>query len=74
MEPHGRGNTSYLGLGDQDVMRVIKLAKERFNIDPDRIYIKGDSMGGWGTWAVGTRHPDVFAAIAPILTWLQLCL
>ncbi len=66
MEPHGRGNTSYLGLGDNDILRVIQLAKERFAVDDDRIYLTGDSMGGWGTWNVGTRHPDLFAAIAPV--------
>lgn len=66
VEPHGRGNTSYVGIGDQDVVRVIQLAKERFSIDEDRVYLTGDSMGGWGTWNVGTRHPDLFAAIAPI--------
>jgi pimeloyl-ACP methyl ester carboxylesterase len=66
MEPRGRGNTSYIGIGDQDVVRVIQLAKERFNVDEDRVYLMGDSMGGWGTWNVGTRHPDLFAAIAPI--------
>lgn len=72
MEPHGRGNTSYLGLGDQDVMRVIKLAKERLSIDDDRVYLKGDSMGGWGTWNVGTRHPDVFAAIVVTVPQIPL--
>lgn len=66
MEPHGRGNTSYLGLGDQDIVRVIKLAKEQFGVDEERVYLVGDSMGGWGTWNVGTRHPGLFAAIAPI--------
>jgi dienelactone hydrolase len=66
MEPHGRGNTSYLGLGDNDVLRVIALAKAKFNIDEDRVYLTGDSMGGWGTWHVGTRHPELFAAIAPV--------
>jgi dienelactone hydrolase len=66
MEPHGRGNATYLGIGDQDVVRAIQLAKERFNIDEDRVYLTGDSMGGWGTWNVGTRHPDLFAALAPI--------
>ena len=65
-EPRGRGNTSYIGIGDQDVVRVIQLAKERFNVDDDRVYLMGDSMGGWGTWNVATRHPDLFAAIAPI--------
>lgn len=66
MEPHGRGNTSYLGFGDADVVRAIRLAQERLNIDADRVYLTGESMGGWGTWNVGTRHPELFAAIAPI--------
>ncbi len=42
------------------------MAKEKFNIDEDRIYLKGESMGGGGTWYVGTRHTDIFAAIAPV--------
>jgi dienelactone hydrolase len=66
VEPHGRGNTQYLGLGDQDVLRVIQLVKRRLSVDEDRVYLRGDSMGGWGTWNVGTRHPELFAAIAPI--------
>jgi hypothetical protein len=66
MEPHGRGNTSYLGIGDLDVLKCIELAKQTFNIDEDRIYLKGESMGGGGTWNVGTRHPELFAAIAPV--------
>ncbi|HWA26453.1 MAG TPA: prolyl oligopeptidase family serine peptidase [Lacunisphaera sp.] len=66
IEPHSRNNTSYLGLGDADVVRVIALAKQRFNVDADRVYLRGDSMGGWGTWHVGTRHPDLFAALGPI--------
>jgi predicted esterase len=66
IEPHGRGNTQYFGLGDNDVMRVIAEAEKLFNVDPSRVYLTGESMGGWGTWNVGTRHPDTFAAIAPV--------
>ena len=66
IEPHGRGDTSYLGIGDQDILRCIELAKQKFNIDDDRVYLKGESMGGGGTWNVGTRHPELFAAIAPV--------
>ena len=66
IEPHGRGNTSYLGMGDSDVVRAIAEAKRLFSIDEDRVYLTGDSMGGWGTWSVGSRHPDLFAAIAPV--------
>ncbi len=66
LEPHGRGNTSYLGLGERDILRVIKMAKERFSVDDDRVYLMGESMGGYGVWNIGTRHPEIFAAIAPI--------
>jgi predicted peptidase len=35
-------------------------------IDPDRVYLTGASMGGYGTWALATLHPELFAAIAPV--------
>jgi pimeloyl-ACP methyl ester carboxylesterase len=66
IEPHGRGNTQYLGIGDRDVLKCIELAKQKFNVDEDRVYLMGSSMGGFGTWNVATRHPELFAAIAPI--------
>jgi poly(3-hydroxybutyrate) depolymerase len=66
IEPHGRGNTQYRGFGEKDVLRAITEAKKAFAIDEDRVYLMGDSMGGWGTWQVATRNPEVFAAIAPI--------
>lgn len=35
-------------------------------VDTRRVYLTGLSMGGYGTWALGTLHPDRFAAVAPI--------
>jgi poly(3-hydroxybutyrate) depolymerase len=66
IEPMGRGNTSYRGMGEKDVLRAIAEAKALLSVDEDRVYLMGDSMGGWGTWQVATRHPQLFAAIAPI--------
>ena len=66
IDAHGRGNAQYLGIGDLDVMRCLDEARRRFSVDADRVYLTGDSMGGHGTWAIATRHPDVFAAAAPI--------
>lgn len=37
-----------------------------YKIDPERIYVTGLSMGGFGTWALAAHTPDRFAAIAPI--------
>jgi len=35
-------------------------------VDPSRVYVTGLSMGGFGTWALGCRHPERFAAMTPI--------
>ncbi|QGQ24674.1 prolyl oligopeptidase family serine peptidase [Gimesia benthica] len=35
-------------------------------IDPKRIYITGYSMGGYGTWSMIARYPELFAAASPI--------
>ena len=36
-----------------------------YNVDSSRIYIVGNSMGGYGTWRLASRHPDLFAAAIP---------
>ena len=35
-------------------------------VDPDRVYVMGLSMGGYGTWDAIQRRPDLFAAAVPI--------
>ena len=35
-------------------------------IDASRVYVTGISMGGYGTWDLLSRRPDVFAAAMPI--------
>ena len=44
---------------------ILKLVAEH-PIDPDRISITGQSMGGFGTWDMSLRYPDLFAAAIPI--------
>ena len=66
LAPFGRGNTGYRGIGEADVLRAVAEARRHFSIDADRIYLAGRSMGGSGAWFLGTRHTDLFAAIAPI--------
>lgn len=61
----GRGDYSYRGEGDLDVLEVIADVQKHYRVDPDRIYLMGHSMGGYGTNNVGTHHPDLFAAMAP---------
>jgi len=37
-----------------------------YAVDLDRVYLTGLSMGGYGAWGLALRHPERFAAIAPI--------
>jgi predicted peptidase len=38
----------------------------KYSIDPERLYVTGLSMGGFGTWDAITRWPNRFAAAAPV--------
>ena len=38
----------------------------KYAVDPDRVYLTGLSMGGYGAWALGIQHPEMFAAVVPI--------
>jgi predicted peptidase len=40
--------------------------ESKYAVDRDREYLTGLSMGGFGTWALATRYPERFAALAPI--------
>jgi len=64
--PFGRGDMWYHGEGEQDVLECIELAKQIFNIDSDRIYLTGFSMGGGGTFGLGLKYPDIWAACVPV--------
>lgn len=65
--PKGGGPTSlYLGNGERDVLAVIRQMQRDYQVDADRIYLLGHSMGGYGTWSIAVNHPEIFAAIAPV--------
>lgn len=38
----------------------------KYHVDPDRVYLTGLSMGGFGTWDLAANYPDRFAAIVPM--------
>jgi predicted peptidase len=51
---------------EKDVMTVLAMIRKEFNVDERRIYLMGHSMGGAGTYYLGSKHPNVWAALAPI--------
>lgn len=42
---------------------------KNYNVDENRIYITGLSMGGYGTWKLANEMPERLAAIIPICGW-----
>jgi poly(3-hydroxybutyrate) depolymerase len=58
--------TSYRALSEADVMNVVDLVRKEYRVDPRRIYLMGHSMGGFGTWWLGQKHAQLWAAIAPM--------
>jgi acetyl esterase/lipase len=40
-----------------------------YNIDENRVYLVGHSMGGGGTWVQGARLPERYAAVAPAASY-----
>ena len=53
-------------LSEKDVMNVLDIVRREYNIDENRIYLMGHSMGGGGTLYLGVKYASIWAAIAPI--------
>jgi predicted peptidase len=51
-------------LSEKDVLTVLEMVRDEFNVDENRIYLMGHSMGASGTLYLGGQHPDIWAAIA----------
>jgi predicted peptidase len=48
------------------LMALVDGIKEGYRVDPDRVYVTGLSMGGFGTFALAAAYPKEFAAIVPV--------
>ncbi len=65
LHPLGRVENCYRWSGETDVFEAIEDVCRRYNIDRDRIVLRGMSMGASGTWHLGLKHPDRFVALGP---------
>jgi len=56
---------------EQDVLNVIHLVTEEYNVDTSRVYLHGQNPSGSGALHLGARYPERFAALvissAPIV-------
>jgi predicted peptidase len=59
---NGRGVSASANL----VIELIEHLGQELPIDMDRIYLVGQSLGGFGTWDLVSKRPDFFAAAIPL--------
>jgi len=56
---------------EQDVLNVIDIVTEEYNVDTSRVYLHGQNPSGSGALHLGAKYPDRFAALvissAPIV-------
>ena len=48
------------------VVELIEQLQQTYSIDPGRRYVTGQSLGGFGTFAIISLRPDWFAAAVPL--------
>lgn len=51
--------------GERFLLTLIEMAKRTYDIDPDRVYCAGFSMGGTGSFFLAGRHPHLLAGALP---------
>lgn len=62
-KPKGRG---WFGDYEDLILGQLEQTKKEYKIDAARIYLTGLSMGGFGSWQLAAKHPELWAAVAPI--------
>jgi predicted peptidase len=51
---------------EQAAVWLTQSAKKTYAIDPKKVVITGFSLGGEGTWFIGSRHQDLFTGAIPV--------
>lgn len=72
LDVYGRGNNAYRWAGEADVFEALaafraaeRAVHGRETIDPNRIVLRGFSMGGAGAWHLGLQHPSFWCSASP---------
>jgi predicted peptidase len=62
----GAPGSDALSLHAEALVQLIAALTREFSLDPDRVYLTGQSLGGQGTWDIISKRPDLFAAAVPL--------
>jgi dienelactone hydrolase len=65
MQPYGRYSNANHFAGEIDTLEAIENVSKHYVIDPNRIVVKGFSMGGAATWNFAVHYADRWAGAQP---------
>lgn len=68
----GYGNAGHRAPGEADLLRVVEEVRAAYRVDPRRVSLTGFSLGGSVAFWTPLRHPDRFAAAAPLCGYPNL--
>ena len=54
---------------EEDLLNILQSVQSNYRVTPNKTYLTGLSYGGFGTWYMASKHPEKFAAIAPVVGW-----
>lgn len=55
-----------LELSEKDVINVLEIVANEYPVDRSSMFLTGHSMGSGGTWYLGAKYAQFWAAIAPM--------
>lgn len=62
----GRAFTGGSYIGEASILEVFEWVKNHLSIDEERVYLMGQSSGGYGVWAMAQNYPHLFAGLFPV--------
>lgn len=65
LHPYGRYCNANKFAGEIDAFESLEAMKKAYRIDPDRIAVRGFSMGGAACWQFAVHYPDLWFAANP---------
>jgi len=70
--PQCRVGAVWLDEMEEQALKALDQTVAEFNGDPQRLYLTGLSLGGYGTWAIAARHPGKFTALVVVCGGIML--
>lgn len=52
---------------EDELIAMVDATLKNFRGDAQRVYLTGLSYGGFGSWSLAAKHPEKFAAVAPVV-------